>query len=133
MTHECSIDFNDLSSLKWDEIYIFSCASKDYIQEKIKIPYTLYKDIGVKIIFIYDGKITYYSELFPTLDSKETKSKLIVSFDERLWSAKKHVNYYHLTPDNAKMIVVKQSYSDDVVANIRVFTMHPENLSQVGR
>lgn len=131
-SHECLIDLNVLPLPKWDNAYIFSNVSKSYIQDKIKVPYTLYKDIGVKIIFTHNGKITSYAELFPILDTKETRSKIIFSFDGNKWGGKQMVNYYHLSTSNAKMKVVKQTYSNDGASNITAYIIHPENVYQVG-
>ncbi|MNG79767.1 hypothetical protein D3C73_192960 [compost metagenome] len=130
---KCSIDLNDLPISKWDEAYIFSNVSKGYIQEKIKLPYTLYKDIGIKIIFIHEGKIMHYTELFPALDTKATKSKITFFFNDDVRKSLQMVDYYILTPDNAKMDVIEQVYSNDGVANIVSYGIHPENLSQIGR
>lgn len=130
--NECLIDLNDLPLPKWDNAYIFSSVSKSYIQEKIKVPYTLYKDIGVKIIFTHDGRITSYAELFPVLDTKTTKSKLVFSFDGNKWGGGKGVNYYRLNTSNAKLIVNKKKYSNDGVSNITAYMIHPENAYQIG-
>lgn len=131
-SYECLIDLNDLPLPKWDEVYIFSNVSKSYIQEKIKVPYTLYKDVGVKIIFINDSKITSYVELFPALDTKSTKRKIIFSFDGGKFNRERMVNYYHLSTSNAKMKVVKKVYSNDGVSNVVAYTIYPENVYQVG-
>lgn len=130
-SNECSIDLSELSSLKWDEIYIFSNVSKIYIQEKIKIPYTVYKDVGVKAIFIFDGKIVQYGEFFPSLDTKDTKRKITFSFDGAKFGAKQILNYYRLVPDNAKLKVIKKTYSNDGISVITIYTIHPGNESQV--
>ncbi|MBC3378259.1 hypothetical protein H8I69_03880 [Serratia fonticola] len=130
--NECLIDLNDLPLPKWDNAYIFSNVSKSYIQEKIKVPYTLYKDIGVKIIFTFNGEITSYAELFPVLDDGMTKSKIIFSFDGSKWGRKQMVNYYRLGKSDTKMKVVKQEYSNDGYSYITTYIVHPENAGQVG-
>lgn len=130
---ECIIDLNDLPFSKWDEVYIFSNVSKEYIQEKIKIPYSLYEDIGVKVIFISGKKITQYQELFPSSDSGGEKTRILFSFNEKNPSngIADYFSYYRLTPINAQLRVEKQEYSDDGVNEKIVFHIHPANPFQI--
>lgn len=130
--NECLIDLSDLPTFKWDNAYVFTNVSKGYIQSIIKVQYDLYKDIGVKIIFINNGKIVHYQELFPPLNGKGMQEKVTFSFFDFQKGDKGKFNYFHLTPEQAKVKVIKQVYSNDGESKIIAYTIYQENAYQQG-
>ena len=67
---KCIVDFSNLMPFEWDTLYYYTGAVLiEDIEKEIgtRIPY---EDVGSRIIFMKDGKITYYKEWFPYPEPK---------------------------------------------------------------
>lgn len=128
-SQKCTIDLKQLTPFQWDKAYIFNNVSEQFIQEKLGIPYTLYQDIGVKIIFVQGAQIAQYQEFFPYPESNQP---VRLSFEFTSEQDPNEVfNYYLLTPDNAALKIVQYEYRNHETDKNVVYEIQPTNRKQL--
>ena len=109
---ECIQQVKDVTTFKWDNVYIFSIgASLEDIEKTLGIPYKLWQDVGDRIIFIEKGKVVYHEEYFPYPEHIEkgrsffelSKAPYVGQYSTATFSVTKQKNdkgelYYVVTP-----------------------------------
>lgn len=109
---KCIRQVKDVTTFKWDKVYIFSIgASLEDIEKTLGIPYKLWQDVGDRIIFIEKGKVVYHEEYFPYPEHIEkgrsffelSKAPYVGQYSTATFSVTKQKNdkgelYYVVTP-----------------------------------
>lgn len=63
---KCIRQVKDVTTFKWDKVYIFSIASSlEDIEVALGVPYKQWQDVGYRIIFVEKDKVVYHEEYFP--------------------------------------------------------------------
>jgi hypothetical protein len=108
----CVRQVKDVTNFKWDKVFIFHVgASLEEIERVLGVPYSEWRDVGDRLIFLDKGKVVYHEEYFPYPEHIEkgrpffklSKSPYIGQYNTATFSVTKQENdkgesYYVVTP-----------------------------------
>jgi len=101
------LKMQDITDFEWDSMYVFKPGCElEYINTVLGFDYTYYKDIGDRIIFVKNKKVTYYEDKFP--NPSPSSGDEILSFEFK----KDTIKYICFDKKNAIFKVKKVKYKN---------------------
>jgi hypothetical protein len=107
----CRFPLKEVTDFKWEKVYVFPIgASLEEINQRLGFHYEQWKDVGERIIFVFNNRVVHHEDYFPYPEMKNgttrfdlTNSPYVGQYNDAVFSIEKKETdggmfYYNVTP-----------------------------------